>query len=65
MWHTGIVLACGAVGSRFNSRQGQGILYGLFCSKSGWHTIPEARRVGLVLEHFPFTNAASNWLYVN
>ena len=24
-----------------------------------------ARRVGLVLEHFPFTNAASQWLYVN
>ena len=32
---------------------------------SGWHTTPVARRVGLVLEHFPFTNAASQWLYVN
>ena len=29
VWHTGMtgkVLACGAVGPRFNSRQGQGIL---------------------------------------
>ena len=65
MWHTGKFLACGAVGPRFNSRQGQVILQGLFCSESGWHTTPVARRVGLVLEHFSFTNAASQWLYVN
>ena len=26
VWHTGKVLACGAVDPRFNSRQGQGIL---------------------------------------
>ena len=29
------------------------------------HTTPVAGRVGLVLENFPFTNAASQWLYVN
>ena len=58
-------LACGAVGLRFNSWQGQEILWDLFCSVSGWHTTPVARRVGLVLEHFPSTNAASQWLYVN
>ena len=65
MLHTGKVLPCGAVGPRFNSRQGQGILMGLFCSVSGWHTTPVVRQVDLVLEHFPFTNAASHWLYVN
>ena len=63
--HTGKVLACGAVHPRFNSWQGQGILLGVFCSLSGWHTTPVARQVGLVLKHFPFTNAASLWLYVN
>ena len=65
VWHTGKVLVCGAVGPRFNSRQGQGNLLGLFCSESGWHTTLVARRVGLVLEQFPFTNAVSQWLYVN
>ena len=38
VWHTGNVLASGAVGPRFKPRQGQGqILLGLFCSVSGWH----------------------------
>ena len=46
VWHTGKVLACSAVGPWFNSRQGQGILLGLFCSVSGWHTTPVARWVG-------------------
>ena len=32
---------------------------------SGWHTNPGAKRVGVVLEHFPFTIAATQWLYVN
>ena len=57
-WHIGRrALACGAVGLP-DSRQGQGAV-GLFCSVSGWYTTPVARRAGLVLEHFPFTNAAS------
>ena len=29
MWHTGKVLACGAVGPRFKPRQGQGFLLGI------------------------------------
>ena len=63
VWHTGKVLACGAVGPRFNSWHGKGICRAyLFCSVSGWHTTPVARWVGLVLEPFPFTNAASQWL---
>ena len=37
----------------------------LFWSVSGWHTTPVTRRAGFVLKHFPFTNAASQWLYVN
>ena len=57
LWHTGKVLACSAIGSCCNLQQG------LFCSVSGWHTTPVARRVGLVLEHFLFTNATSQWLY--
>ena len=36
----------------------------LFCSVSRWHTTPLAKQVGLVLKHFPFTNAASQRLYV-
>ena len=65
MWHTGKVLACGAVGPRFKPRQGQGILEGpiLFWIRMAHYSL--ARRVGLVFEHFPFTNAASQWLYVN
>ena len=59
VWHTGKVLACGAVSPRFKPQQGQGILQGLFCSVSGWHTTPVVRLVGLVFEHFPFTNAAN------
>ena len=51
---------CRAVGPRFNSSQDQGILKGLFCSASAWHTTPVARRVSLVLEHFPFTNAVAS-----
>ena len=44
---------------------GSGDFVGLFCFVSGWHTTPVVRRVGLVLEHFPFTSAASQWLHVN
>ena len=39
------------------------LVYGLFCSVSGWHTTPVARRFGLVLEHSPFTNATSQWVW--
>ena len=62
---TGRAFTCCAVGPKFNSQQGQGILQGLFCSVLRWHTTPVVKRVGLVLVHFPFTNAASQWLYVN
>ena len=55
--HTGKVLACGAVGPWFRAGPDRGILYSLSCYVSGWHTTV-ARRVGLVLEHFPFTSAA-------
>ena len=129
VWHTGEVLTCSLVGPRFNSWQGQEILWCLFCSELGWHTTPDLPNVPhfegqsliliikkswnlgcpsfchfaycvllcmpfwcpsfqswmshivgfrgwqvcysgfeadwLVLEHFPFTNAASQWLYVN
>ena len=55
----------GSSGSQFFLTLGPGDSVDLFCSVSGWHTTPVARRVGLVLEHFPFTKAASQWLYVN
>ena len=39
---------------------------GPWCVFVPWTSFePVARRVGLVLEHFPFTSAASQWLYVN
>ena len=66
VWHTGKSSRLRCSRSPVQTPAGPGgILQGLFCSESGWHTTPVARRVGLVLEHFPFTNAASQWLYVN
>ena len=75
-WHTGKNLACHAVGpwfnSRlgqgplFNSRLGQGILQGIILNQDG--TLQWQGGLILELEHFPFTNAASQWswwLYVN
>ena len=70
MRNTGKDLACSTVGRRssIQFQAGPEDFVGpiLLCiSVSGWHTTPVARQDGLVLEHFPFTNAASQWLYVN
>ena len=62
VWHTGKVVVCGAVGPRFKPR-GFGRAFSVLY-QDGTST-PVARRVGLELVHFPFTNAASQWLYVN
>ena len=64
MWHTGKARMWCKSPVQFSAGPGDSVA--LFCSVSGWHTTtPVARRVGLVLEHFHFTNAASQWLYVN
>ena len=63
MWHTGSHMRCSRSPVQF--RSGPGDFVGPICSVSGRHTTPVVRWVGLVLKHFPFTNAASQWWFVN
>ena len=64
VWHIGKVLACSSVGLGSNPGSARG-----FCTaysvlyQDG--TLLHARRVGLVLVHFPFIKATSQWLYVS
>ena len=59
MWHTGKDLACGAVGPRFKHFVGPI----LFCIRMVHYSSGEA--VWFSARTLSFTNAASQWLYVN
>ena len=60
VWHTGIVIACGAVGSVSARARGFCRAYSVL-NQDG--TLLQWQG-GLVLEHFPFTNAASQCMWI-
>ena len=66
VWHTGKALAFGAIGPRFESRRGHGDFSWTYSVLYQDGTLLP-RQGGLVkyCQYFPFTNAASQWLYVN
>ena len=61
-WHSSRLL-CSRSSVQFMAGPGDFVGLILFCIRMALYT-PVARQVGLVLEHFPFTNAASRCMWI-